>query len=161
MHALACSLSRNMDGLVAQCESGRFGRQDKVQKEDSLFAQPKPKSTQYKEKWAVEAFRNWQAARERKFPLVDSGSVFKDYDIHRLQSPQEKLEDLDSLSLNYWLPKFVQKVANKNGACYPPRFLYGIVCGLKPHLEDVNGGNALNPLHRSDKRLVWSSCTLI
>ena len=41
--------------------------------------------------------------------LVVPGSVFKDYDVHHVQSLQEKMEDLDSLSLNYWLTKFVQR----------------------------------------------------
>ncbi|CAH3036024.1 unnamed protein product, partial [Porites evermanni] len=72
-----------------------------------------------------------------------------------VQSLEEKLEDLDSLSLNYWLTKFVQEFpsrSNKNGGRYPSRSLYGIVCGLKRYLEDVNGGNALNRLDSSDKR---------
>ncbi|CAH3021430.1 unnamed protein product, partial [Porites evermanni] len=69
-----------------------------------------------------------------------------------VQSLEEKLEGLDSLSLNYWLTKFVQEVANKNSGRYPSRSLYGIVCGLKRYLEDVNGGNALNSLDSSDKR---------
>ena len=114
-----------------------------MQKEDSLLVQSKPKSTQYKDKWAVEVFRTC---------ILDAGSVFKDYDVHRVQSLEEKLEDLDSLSLNYWLTKFVQEVANKNGGRYPSRSLYGIVCGLKRYLEDVNGRNALSPLESSDKR---------
>ena len=50
---------------------------------------------------------------------------------YRLESLEEKLEDLDSLSLNYWVAKFVQEVANKNGGRYPLRPLYGIVRGLK------------------------------
>ena len=78
--------------------------------------------------------------------------MFKEYDPHRVQSLEEKLEDLDSLSLNYLLSKFVQEVANKNGGRYSLRSLHGIVCGLKRHLEDVNGGNALNPLDSSGKR---------
>ena len=55
-----------------------------------------------------------------KFCILDPGGVFKDYDLHRVQSLEEKLEDLASLSLNYllnyWLPKFVQEgsSANKN-----------------------------------------------
>ena len=32
---------------------------------------------------------------------------------------EDKLEDLDSLSLNYWFTKFVQEVANKNDGRYP------------------------------------------
>ena len=82
MHALASSLSRNM-GELADYESRRF-RPSKSVQEDSLFAQSNPKSTQYKDKWAVEVFRNWQAVREQKFPSVDSRSVFKDYDVHRM-----------------------------------------------------------------------------
>ena len=140
-----------MDGL-AEDESCRFRPPRSVQEEDSLLGQSKPKSTQYKDKWAVEVFRSWQAAREQKFCILDAGSVVKDYDVHRVQSLEEKLEDLDSLSLNYWLTKCVQEVSNKNGDRYPSRSLYGIVCGLKRYLEDVNGGNALNPLDSSDKR---------
>ena len=140
-----------MDGL-AEDESCRFRPPKSVQEEDSLLVQSKPKSTQYKDKWAVEVFRTWQAAREQKFCILDAGSVFKDYDVHRVQSLEEKLEDLDSLSLDYWLTKFVQEVANiKNGGRYPSRSLYVIFCGLKRKLEDVNGGNAL-PLDSSDKR---------
>ena len=40
---------------------------------------------------------------KQKFCILDAGRVFKDYDLHRVQSLEEKLEDLDSLSLNYWL----------------------------------------------------------
>ena len=82
--ALASSLSRNMGGL-AEYESGRF-RLPKSLQEDSLFAQSNTKSTEYKDKWVIEVFRNWQAVREQKFPSVDTGSVLKDYDVHRVQS---------------------------------------------------------------------------
>ena len=140
-----------MDGL-AEDESCRFRPPKSVQEEDSLLVQSKPKSTQYKDKWAVEVFRTWQAAHEQKFCILDVGSVFKVYDVHCVLSLEEKLKDLDSLSLNYWLTKFVQEVANKNEGHYPSRSLYGIICGLKRYLEDVNEGNALNPLDSSDKR---------
>ena len=46
--------------------------------------------------------------------MLDPGSVFGDYYLHRVQSFEEKLEDLASLSLNYWLTKFVREIANKN-----------------------------------------------
>ena len=118
-----------MDGLVDD-EFCQFRPPKSVQEEDSLLAQSKPKSAQYKDKWAVEVFRTWQAARQPKFCILDPGSMFKEYDLHCVQSLEEKLEDLDSLSLNCWLTKFVQEVANKNGDWYPPLSLYGIVCGL-------------------------------
>ena len=78
-------MSRNIDGL-AEYESLLFQPPKSLQEEHSLFAQTKPKSTQYKDKWAVEFFRNCLEARELKFPLVGSGSVFKDYDVHCVQS---------------------------------------------------------------------------
>ena len=42
-----------MEGL-AEDESCRFRPPKSVQDEDSLLVQSKPKSTQYKDKWAVE-----------------------------------------------------------------------------------------------------------
>ena len=43
--------------------------------------------------------------------MLDGKRVqYKDYDIHRAQTLEEKLEDLESLFLNYWLTKFVQEV---------------------------------------------------
>ena len=81
--------------------------------------------------------------------------AYSKIDVYHVQSLEEKLGDLDSLSLNYWLTKFVQEVANKNGGRYLSRSLYGIVCGLKLYLvKNVNGGNALNPLDSKDKRYV-------
>ena len=67
-------------------------------------------------------------------PLLEPGRVFKDYDVHRQLSFEERLEDLDSLSLKFWLTKFVRDVANKTGGRYTPRSLYEIFCGLKRHL---------------------------
>ena len=55
------------------------------------------------------------SGHEAKFCILDPGGMFKEYDLQRVQSLEEKLEDLDSLSLNYWLTKFVQEVADKNG----------------------------------------------
>ena len=49
-----------------------------------------------------------------KNSVLDPGSAFKDYSLYRVQSLEEKLEDLASLSLNYLLTKFVQEIANKN-----------------------------------------------
>ena len=56
--------------------SSRFRPPKSCKEEVSLLVRSKPKSTQYKDKWAVDVFRNWQAAREKKFPLLEPGSVF-------------------------------------------------------------------------------------
>ena len=50
--------------------------------------------------------------------------VFKDCHLHHVQSLEEKLEDLASLSLNYWLTKFAQEVANKNEIVNSARLMF-------------------------------------
>ena len=50
-----------MDGL-AEDESCRFRPPKSVQEEDSLLVQSKPKSTQYKDKWAAEVGINRKTA---------------------------------------------------------------------------------------------------
>ena len=64
------------------------------------------KSVQYKEKWAVDIFRNWQAAREKK--LV-SFTLAREC-LQSVQGLEERLEDLQSLSLNFCLTKFVRTI---------------------------------------------------
>ena len=61
---------------------------------------------------------------------------------------------MDANALNYWLSKFDQEVANTNseGKVYPARTLCGIICGIRRHLEETVGSEALNPLDASDKR---------
>ena len=59
--------------------------------------------------------RNWEAALDKKFPLLEPGSVCRgDYVVHRVQTRLEEslfLEDLlDKHSLS-----FVLEVANKTG----------------------------------------------
>ena len=44
------------------------------------------------------------------------------------------------------------EVVKYSGKTYPPRTVYGIVCGLKRHVRDKNGDEALNPLDAHDKR---------
>jgi len=44
------------------------------------------------------------------------------------------------------------EVAKDSRERYPCRTLYGIVCGVKCHLGDKNGDEALNALDAHDKR---------
>ena len=46
----------------------------------------------YKGKWAVDVFQNWQAAHEKKFLLPEPGSGFTDYDVHRVQTLEERFK---------------------------------------------------------------------
>ena len=40
------------------------------------------------------------------------------------------IEEVDAVSLNYWLSKFVMGVAKKSGE-YPPKTVNGIVCCIR------------------------------
>ena len=107
-----------------------------------------PKATTYKNQWALSVFREWQQKRDKKWPSFEFGGLFKANEIgSEIQIVSTTIEDMTALSLNYWLSKFVQEVANKSGGRYPSRTLYGLVRGLKRYL-----GNVLNPLDITDKR---------
>ena len=67
--------------------------------------------------------------------VLDSAGMFKDYDLHKVGVLSLRMEDMDGLSLNYWLSKFVIEVTKKSGESYPPKTAYGIVCGIRRYLE--------------------------
>ena len=68
----------------------------------------------------------------------------------RLEST--RIGDMDSLSLNSWLSKFVMEVAKKKGKRYTLKTVYGIVCGIRHYLEEKKGAEGLNVLDNCDKR---------
>ena len=80
--------------------------------------------------------------------------MFKGEDIgFDVQELTESIENENAKSLNYWLCKLVQEVANKSGGRYPSRTLCKIVCGLKCFSVEKNGEGALDPLAAvGDKR---------
>ena len=57
----------------------------------------------------------WQTARKVQVPVLDSGGMFKDYDLHKVGVLSTRIEDMYALSFNYWLSKFVMEVAKKSG----------------------------------------------
>ena len=131
----------------------RFRSPKTGEEESKLLQGSIPKSTAYKTKWAIKIFHEWQINRKVKGPVLDAGGAFKDYgDLYKVQSLCTDLANMDANALNYWLSKFVQEVANSEGKVYPARTLYGIICGIRRHLEETVGSEALNPLDASDKR---------
>ena len=130
----------------------RFRSPKTGEEESKLLQGSIPKSTAYKTKWAIKIFHEWQINRKVKVPVLDAGGAFKDYgDLSKVQSLCTDLANMDANALNYWLSKFVQGVANSEGKVYPARTLYGIVCGIRRHLEETVGSEALNPLDALDK----------
>ena len=133
--------------------SSRFRIPKSSNEEKASIINSVPKSTVYKNKWAIQIFREWQGQRANKICTIEPGGVFKGEDIGLdVQELTESIENMNAKSLNYWLCKFVQEVAIKSGGRYPSRTLHNIVCILKRFLVEKNGEGALNPLAVSDKR---------
>ena len=85
-------------------------------------------------------------------PVLDLGGLFKDYDLNKVTMVSTGIEEMDALSLNYLLSEFVMEVAKTTSERYPVKTIYGIVCGIRRHLEEKNGAEALNPLDNSNQR---------
>ena len=64
-------------------------------------------------------------------PVLDPEGLFKGYDLHKVAQLSTSIEEMDAVTLNYWLSKFVMEVAKKSGERYPPNSVYGIVCGIR------------------------------
>ena len=131
---------------VCEAEAFRFREPNTVVEEEGLVNKTIPTSTKYKNKWAVTIFNEWLTVGEVQVPVLDSGGMFNDYDLHKVGVLSTRIKDMDALSLNYWLSKFVMEDAKKNGERYPPKTVYGIVCGIRRYLEEKNGAEGLNPL---------------
>lgn len=118
--------------------SVRFREPKTFCEEEELVEKAVPSSTKYKNKWVLSIFGEWQFARTIKVPVLDPGGLFKDYDLHEVATLPTGIEGMDTLSLNYWLSKFAMEVAKKTGERYPAKTIYGIVCGIRGHLEEKN-----------------------
>ena len=91
--------------------SSRF-RFPKTFDEEKAVINPIPKSTVYKNKWALQIFREWQGQRVNKICNTEPGRVFNSEDIGLdVQELTESIENENAKSLNHWLRKFVQEVA--------------------------------------------------
>lgn len=133
-------------------EASRFRAPKSAEEEELCVENATPKSTQYKNKWAAAIFQLWQRERCLKIPTLEPGGIFKDYELYKVQPLDVSIVDMDVLSANYWLTKFVQEVAKPSKERYPPKTLYQIVCGIRRFLAEKRLDNCFNPLDPSDKR---------
>ena len=90
-------------------------------------------STKYKKKWAVTIFGEWQISRSVIASVLDKGGLFKGYDSHKVAQLSTSIKEMDEVTANNWLSKCVMEVAKKSGERYPPKIVYGIVCGIRRH----------------------------
>ena len=64
---------------------GRFRFPKTIEIEELCVERAVPKSTRYKNKRAVGIFEDWQRVRSVKFPIVEVGGVFKEYELDKVQ----------------------------------------------------------------------------
>ena len=106
----------------------RFREPNTVYEDRELVEKAIPSSTKYRNKWTVTIFGEWQISRSVIAPVLDPGGLFKGYDLHKGAQLSSSIEELDAVTLNYWLSKFETEVAKKSGETYPPKTVYRIVC---------------------------------
>ena len=51
-------------------------------------------------------------------PVLDPRGLSKDYELHKVATLSSDIDEMDALSLDYWLSKFVMEVAKKTGERY-------------------------------------------
>ena len=76
-----------------------------------------PCGTKYDTRWAYNIFQEWQLSRRNKVALkCNDSTALRFNDLMSMQDLDSvKLEAFSSESLNFWLSKFIQEVAKKNG----------------------------------------------
>ena len=99
----------------------RFHLPKSASEEQVLAHEAVPSFTKYKNKWALKLFWEGQQQREMKVPILHPGGIFKDSELHKVTPVSCEIEDMDAISLNYWLTKFVMEDAKDSGERYPPR----------------------------------------
>ena len=57
-------------------------------------------------------------------PVLNPGGLFKAYDLHSVTQLSTSIEEMDEVTLNYWLSKFVVEAAKKSGESYLPKIIY-------------------------------------
>ena len=104
--------------------------------------------------WAAGIFEDWERVRSVKFPIVEVGEVFKEYELDKVQPLTRPITEMDALTLNYWLSKLVQEVAVFQRSIPSENTLYQIVCGIRRFMVEKNPATEFNPLDSSDKSCV-------
>ena len=90
----------------------RFWKSRSYKEEEEMLENAVPLSTRYKNKWSVNLFEDWIRDRDNKRAAAEEISLgislddIEDLDI-------ERWEKMTPLSLNFWIGKFVEEVANK------------------------------------------------
>ena len=92
-----------------------------------------PKSTRYKNKWAVSLFENWREQRNIEVRRVDETSV-RGCD-PGLEVIKNFIEAMSDDELNGTLGYFICEIRKTDRSKYPPNTLYGIIAAIQHFLK--------------------------
>lgn len=81
-----------------------------------------PDNTKRRNAWAIRNFVQWAKNRSEETP---SDPV-----------PEDILECNDPVVMSKWLCCYVLETRQENGQCYPPKSLYGLLCGIQRVTRD-------------------------
>ena len=76
-----------------------------------------------------------------KVATLEPSGLFKNYDLHKVQSFDVPLLEMDVLGLNYWLAKFIQEVAKPSKERYPPRTMHILDCVRNTSIMEEKNAN--------------------
>ena len=94
--------------------SRRFKKPKTREEESACVVASIPRNTKYQTKWSVTLFCDWQKQRENK-KAANECTSFNFTTTELLQDVDTSLDDMNAETLNFWMIKFVQEVAKKNG----------------------------------------------
>ena len=113
-------------------ENARF--QSSVSDEDlkTLIENQENVNTKGNTKWGINVFNKWREQRDINIP---------------------ELYEMDTITMNYWLQRFIVEARRQDGAEYPLRSLYLIACGLLRYIRS-NGVHEKNFLDEKNTNVV-------
>lgn len=120
----------NMDtDIVSMANVYRFAEPLEERYIDEKIRESVPKSTVYKDTWAVNMFEQWRYERNARvacFPASEGNSKLV---------PTANLEQMTPEELNSTLALFILEARKANGEKYPPKTLHGIVAAIQHYLK--------------------------
>lgn len=129
--------------MASESKKKRFREPETVENSIENVKKATPRSTMYKNRWGVRIFEEWQAERENKLVVAEDNPF--GLDLAEVENLDTSLCNMSMKSMNFWLIKFVQEVADKDGDPYPEKTIYQIVCSLRRYVDE-NGRAEANML---------------
>ena len=118
----------------------RFRPAKAFEEEEKCAASAIPKSTNIKTNGRLEFLEN-SRVRLPKEATLEPGGLFKNFDLHKVQSFDVPFLEMDVLCLNYWLAKFIQEVAKPSKERYPPRTMHILDCVRNTSIMEEKNAN--------------------